>query len=72
MNRFLRIASVALLVGCSPSERTADAFARAPDTARAVVVDCEAGRRRSDCVEARAGLAMARREARMARYEEAF
>lgn len=72
MKRLLLVPAVAALLGCSPSGRTADEFAHAPEAARAVVADCEAGRRRTECAAAREGLARAQREARMARYAEAF
>lgn len=72
MIRPLLIPAAIALVGCGPSDRTAADFARAPEAAREVVADCEAGRRRKDCAAAREGLVAARREARMARYEEAF
>ena len=60
------------LVGCGPTDRTAEDFAADPDAAEAVVAACDAGGETDDCEAARRGLAEARREARMRAYERAF
>lgn len=65
-------ALVLTVAACGAPERTPADYAARPDEARAAVAACEAGRRRSDCDAARAGLAEAERRARMARYETAF
>lgn len=72
MIRLLRLLPVAAVAACGPSGPAPAEFARAPERAEAVVAECDAGRRRRDCDAARRGLAQARQEARMARYEAAF
>ncbi len=72
MRWLLALATLAVLAGCDRSSRTAAMFADDPDSARAVVAACDAGRTRAECPAARAGLAEARRRARMAVYETAF
>jgi hypothetical protein len=64
--------AVAALAGCGAPDRAAGEFTASPEAARAVVAACDAGRRRSDCEAARAGLAEARRRERMAAYEKSF
>ena len=68
----LALLAAATLGGCDAPALTAETFAAEPDRARAVVADCDAGRRRTDCDAARAGLAEARRRARMAVYRSNF
>ena len=60
------------LVGCGPTDRTAEDFAADPEAAEAIVAACDAGREADECAAARRGLAEARREARMRAYERAF
>ena len=60
------------LVGCGPTDRTAEDFAADPEAAEAIVAACDPGREAEECPAARRGLAEARRQARMRAYERAF
>lgn len=64
--------ALAAVAGCGASDRTAGEFAASPEAAREIVAAWDAGRRRSDCEAARAGLVEARRRERMAAYEKRF
>lgn len=64
--------ALVVLAACSAPPQSAEAFARAPQSAARVVADCDAGRRTRDCIAARQGLAEARRQKRMAAYAQAI
>lgn len=68
----IRSRRLALLVlaGCSAPEAGTDVYAADPERARRVIADCARGVARRDCETARAGLAEARRRARVAAYAE--
>lgn len=61
------------LAACSPEPRSASYFAAHPDEAAKVVADCKAGAHRGqECVNAEAGVAFAKRDARMDAYRKGF
>jgi len=63
----------ATLVACSPQPRSAADFEAQPDAAKQVVADCKAGAHHGpECANAQAGLAAARRKARMDAYRKGF
>jgi len=68
MTRRVAPLAFAILAACSSPAQDAATFARSPQTATRVVADCDAGRRKRDCIAARQGLAVARRQKRMAAY----
>lgn len=67
------LAAVAVLAACSPQPRSADYFTAHPDEAEKVVADCATGAHRGDeCVNAKAGSAAAKRDARIDAYKKGF
>lgn len=68
MTRLVILFACVAIPACSPPPGDAEAFAQAPESAARVVADCDAGRRRHDCVAARQGLAETRRRERMTAY----
>lgn len=71
-----RLLSAVALVGlaaCSPEPRSASYFAAHADEAAKVVADCKAGAHRGqECVNAEAGVASAKRDARIDAYRKGF
>ena len=73
MRRYLPILAALAAVACSPQPRSADYFIAHAEEAARVVADCERGAHRGEeCVNAKAGVAAARRDARMDAYKKNF
>lgn len=69
----IAVGTLALLAACSPQPRSADYFTAHPDEAEKVVADCTTGAHRGDeCVNAKSGLASAKRDARIDAYKKGF
>jgi hypothetical protein len=67
------LGAVALLGACSPQARSADYFTAHPDEAEKVIADCTTGAHRgNECVNAKSGLAAAKRDARIDAYKKGF
>lgn len=65
--------ALAALGACSPQPRSASYFETHPDEAEEVVAACRTGARRGEeCVHAQAGVAAAKRDARMDAYRKGF
>lgn len=61
------------VAGCAPPTSSIDAFRRDPGSAERTIADCEIGRASGlRCENAAAGLAKARREARMEAFRQRF
>lgn len=61
------------LAACSPEPRSASYFEAHQDEAAKVVADCQTGAHRGqECVNAQAGVAAAKRDARMDAYRKGF
>lgn len=71
--RLLSVAVILGLAACSPEPRSASYFAAHADEAAKVVADCKSGAHRGqECVNAEAGMASAKRDARMDAYRKGF
>ena len=74
MTRYLlSLLMIGALGACSPKPRSADYFVAHQDEAAQIVAACETGTHRGDeCVNAKAGVAAARRDQRMEAYKKNF
>lgn len=73
MRALLLSLTVAGLGACSPQARGASYFEAHADEAAKVVADCQTGAHRGqECVNAQAGVAAAKRNARMDAYRKGF
>lgn len=71
--RVLAVLLFAALGACSPQPRSADYFAAHQEEAAQIVASCETGAHRGDeCVNAKAGVAASKRDARMDAYKKNF
>jgi len=73
ISRLLAVGTLAALAACSPAPRSASYFEAHPEETAKVVVDCASGvHRGQECLNAKAGAAAIRRDARMDRYKQNF
>ena len=73
MRRFIVGLTLAGLAACSPEPRSATYFEAHQEEAVKVVADCQTGAHRGqECINAQAGVAAAKRDARMDAYRKGF
>lgn len=60
------------LAACSPAPRDVSWFEAHPEAAERVLEQCAAGRRSTECENARAALGRIKAKARMERYRQGF
>jgi hypothetical protein len=71
--RVLGLLLLGALAACSPKPRSADYFVAHQEEAAQIVADCQTGAHRgAECVNAKAGVAAAKRDARMDAYKKNF
>ncbi len=73
MRPLVLVLALAALSACSPEPRSATYFEAHQEEAAKVVADCQTGAHRGqECVNAQAGVAAAKRDARMDAYRKGF
>ena len=73
MRPLVLVLALAALSACSPDPRSATYFEAHQEEAAKVVADCQTGAHRGqECVNAQAGVAAAKRDARMDAYRKGF